>query len=465
MITPPRVDPFATPSGTAPSKPSKTAGKTIDPYAAVTGTTTPMPNPYASPAPESQRATPTAAANTVVPPRIALANQSSIQGLMAVAHLDGWLLTDNLGQNPIAQELVFGTSPSAVPTQPWFYYVPQKGEPSLLCYASDCNLFTVVGKRLPYTGYREVATALKATLKGKLTIATEYSPNATLPTISRLDAGSAELLRSMGITLRSSETLVQYTRAMWGPEGLASHLVAAHHLQELRKEAFATISGRMRAGLTLTELDLQQQLQRSMKMRGIVGPAPVVAFAAHTAYPTYRVTTQSSATLQRGDLILLSLAGRVDKPDTVYAALTGVAVADDKVAPAIARAFNAATAARDEALAVLADRKNTRSGLKGFEVDARVRTLLEQSGLGKNIEHACGHSLDTSLYGHGTDLEDTLMHDNRTILTGTGFALGPGLYFHGEQEFGVRTEVSVFVTATGIQVTTAPQDTIELLLK
>ncbi len=459
-----------------------TANKTIDPYADAVTATTPMPNPYAAPMPTGSApvapiplaprlsavtASPPVIVATpaVPPPRITLSNQSAIAGLLAVARLDGWLLADNGGRNTIAQELVFGSKPQAVPTQPWFYLVPQKGEATLICQAADCVLFAVAGKRLPYAGYRDLPATLKTALKGKLTLAAEYSPKAVLPSVSRLDAGSVELLRGMGITLRSSETLVQYTRAMWGADGVASHLVAAHHVQELRREAFATISGRMRAGQPITEWDLQQQLLRSMKMRGITGPAPVVAFAAHTADPAYRVSSQSSATLQRGELIMISIAARVDKPDSVFAALTGMAIADDKVPATIARAFEAVTSARDLALATLAERRSKRPGLKGFEIDALVRGSLNQSGFGKAIVHASGHSLDTELNGHGADLDDTTMRDNRTILTGTGFAVGPGLYLHGEVEFGVRAEVSVFATTIGIDVTTPAQDSIELLLK
>ena len=382
-----------------------------------------------------------------------------------MARLDGWLLTDNGGRNAIAQELVLGANPLAAPTQPWFYVVPQKGEATLVCQAADCVLFAVAGKRLPYAGYRDLPATLKTALQGKLTLAAEYSPSATLRSASRLDTNSAELLRGLGITLRSSDTLVQYTRAMWGAEGLASHLVAAHHVHELRREAFATISGRMRAGQPMTEWDLQQQLLRSMKMRGVVGPAPMVAFAAHTANAAYRVSSQSSVTLKRGELVMISIAARVDKPDSVFAALTGMAIADDNVPATIARAFEAVTSARDVALATLAERKTKRPGLRGFEVDAAVRAVLSQSGFGKAIVHASGHSLDTLLNGHGADLDDTTIRDNRTIMTGTGFAVGPGLYFHGEGEFGVRAEVSVFATATGIEVTTPAQDSIELLLK
>lgn len=490
------------------AKSRATATKTIDPYAEFANATTPMPNPYAEPPASSPRvpapvsslptapapvsslptapapvatlptaAAPVASLPTALappaaalapagpPPRIALSNQNAIAGLLAVARLDGWLLTDNGGRNAIAQELVLGANQPALPTQPWFYLVPQKGEATLVCQAADCVLFAVAGKRLPYAGYRDLPTTLKTALNGKRTLAAEYSPNATLPSVSRLDAGSAELLRGLGITLRSSDTLVQYTRAMWGAEGLASHLVAAHHVQELRREAFATISGRMRAGQPMTEWDLQQQLLRSMKMRGVTGPAPVIAFGAHTADAAYRVSSQSSATLKRGELVMISIAARVDKPDSVFAALTGMAIADATVPATIARAFEAVTSARDVALATLAERKSKRPGLKGFEIDAAVRAVLTQSGFGKAIVHASGHSLDTLLNGHGADLDDTTMRDNRTIMTGTGFAVGPGLYFHGEAEFGVRAEVSVFATATGIEVTTPPQDSIELLLK
>ena len=503
---PPAIDPASSPVELANVSPtvtprrrgSTTANKTIDPYAEFANATAPMPNPYAAgptapmPAPQPMPSASTATVNPYAapsvakpvvtapaltaasmatpaspppPPRIALSNQSAIAGLLAVARLDGWLLADNGGRNTIAQELVLGTKPQALPAQPWFFLVPQKGEATLICQAADCALFTVEGKRLPYAGYRDLPAMLKTALKGKLILAAEYSPKAILPSVSRLDAGSAELLRGMGITLRSSDTLVQYTRAMWGADGWASHLVAAHHVHELRREAFATISGRMRAGQPMTEWDLQQQLVRSMKMRGVTGPVPVVAFAAHTADPGYRATSQSSATLRRGELVMIRIAARVDKPDTVFAALTGMAIADDNVPAPIARAFEAVTSARDLALSTLAERKSKRPGLKGFEIDAVVRGSLNQSGFGASIVHAAGHSIDTMLQGHGADLDDTTSRDNRTIMTGTGFSVGPGLYFHGDVAFGVRAEVSVFATTAGIEVTTPAQDSIELLLK
>ncbi len=481
-----------TPTANPRRRGGTTANKTIDPYAEFANAIVPMPNPYAAgPAPQPMPSASTVAVNPYVassvakplltapalpasiatpasplpPPRIALSNQSALAGLLAVARLDGWLLADNGGRNTIAQELVLGTKPQALPAQPWFFLVPQKGEATLICQAADCALFTVEGKRLPYAGYRDLPAMLKTALKGKLILAAEYSPKAILPSVSRLDAGSAELLRGMGITLRSSDTLVQYTRAMWGADGWASHLVAAHHVHELRREAFATISGRMRAGQPMTEWDLQQQLVRSMKMRGVTGPVPVVAFAAHTADPGYRATSQSSATLRRGELVMIRIAARVDKPDTVFAALTGMAIADDNVPAPIARAFEAVTSARDLALSTLAERKSKRPGLKGFEIDAVVRGSLNQSGFGASIVHAAGHSIDTMLQGHGADLDDTTSRDNRTIMTGTGFSVGPGLYFHGDVAFGVRAEVSVFATTAGIEVTTPAQDSIELLLK
>jgi Xaa-Pro aminopeptidase len=77
--------------------------------------------------------------------------------------------------------------------------------------------------------------------------------------------------------------------------------------------------------------------------------------------------------------------------------------------------------------------------------------------------HRTGHSIDSDLQGGGADLDDFEVKDSRILTPGTGFTVGPGLYFPGQ--FGVRAEVSVYLAPGGPEITTPVQEEVEALLK
>lgn len=391
--------------------------------------------------------------------RVGLANVTAVQGLLAVQRLDGWLLFDRDGLNPIAQRLV---APAGHPTRAWFYLIPARGKPIALVHRAEARSFDhLAGDKLTYQGYRDLEKQLKVLLKGIASVAVEYSPKAAVPSVSRVDAGTLELIRGAGAKVASSDTLVQYTKAMWGDAGRAAHYVAAHHLVELRKDALAFVAKQLRGNAPVSEADVQQRLVRGMATRGLVGPAPVVAAGAHTADPYYASTAPSP--IRRGDLIVIALAAKVDAPDGVYAATTWCAVADASAPPAIAQAFEAARAARDVATALIIDRARKHRPVTGAEVDAAARSSIKRAGLADRVLHRTGHSIDSDLQGAGADLDDLEVKDARILTTGTGVAVGPGLYV--ADEYGVRTEVSVYLAPSGPEITTPAQDALELLLK
>ncbi len=465
------IDPYATPSKKPAKKPiaKKPAKKPKVPKA-------PAPlDPYAEPVPVAAPATDVAstagaapaagatpAATPTPPPDPANArfDLAAVQGLLAVQNLDGWLLVDLAGQNPIARSLV---AVQGTPSRRWFYLVPRTGEPTILCHTSEAASFAtaVAGHRITYTGYRDLAQALKVLLKGKRTLAMEYSPRGELPSLSRVDAGTIELIRAAGVTVKPSEGLVQFAKATWGPEGRKKHYIAVHHLTELRKDALAFIARQLAAGLPVTERDVQTRLAQGLTTRGLIGPPPVVAFGKNTADPDYVPGPTRAATLARGEVVVISLAGKLD--GGVFAATTWVAVADASVPPVLAKAFETTSLARDEALALVSDRVKRRRAVRGFEVDKAARDFLTRAGAIGRVLHRTGHSLDADLDGSGTDLDDFEVKDRRNLVAGTGFTIGPGLYYAGE--FGVRAEVSVYLGRDGLEVTTPVQDQVELLVR
>jgi Xaa-Pro dipeptidase len=433
--------------------PATSPAQPVDPYA----TPTPLPTPYASPSP-TPLPTPYASPS---PSRSAGGlDLAAVQGLLAVQRLDGWLLHDRDGQNPVARRLV---APDGAPVRSWFYLIPVQGQPVAVVHAAEAGSFArVAGRKITYTSYRDLEKSLRAMLKGKKIVAMEYSAKSALPSLSRIDAGTIELVRGLGVTVRSSDGLVQFTKALWGDAGRKAHFVAVHHLTEVRKEALAFVARQLAAGSTVSEHDVQQRIVKGMTMRGLVGPVPVVAAGANSADPYYVPSAERSANIQRGDVILLSLAGKLDRPTGVYAATTWVAYAGDKVPERVAHAFDVVALARDEALALVADRVRRRRAVKGFEVDRAARAFVGRAGFADRFVHRTGHSIDSDLQGGGADLDDHEVKDTRALVTGSGFTVGPGIYTPGE--FGVRAEVSVYLGRGGLEVTTPSQEQVEALL-
>jgi len=411
-------------------------------------------DPYAAPAAAKDAPAP-------IPPRVGISDLTAVQGLLAVQHLDAWLLYDRDGQNPIALRLV---KPDGRPQRPWFYMIRAKGEPTALVHTSEARNFGhLPGKKLTYTGYRDLDKQMRAMLKGVRTVAVEYSPKAAVPNVSRVDAGTIENLRAAKVQVKSSETLVAYTKAIWGDAGRTAHYVAVHHLAELRKEALALIAKRLLAREPINEYEVQQKLIYNMAMRGLTGPPPVVAAGPNTADPYYVPTAEKSASINLGDVIVIGLAAKLDKPEGIYAAQTWVAVADKTVPDQVQKVFATAKEARDAALTLITERYRKHRAVTGADVDQATRAFFKKAGVVDKVMHRTGHSIDNDLQGGGADLDDYEVKDKRIIQLGTGFTIGPGLYTSGQ--FGVRTEISVYLAPTGPEVTTPPQDAVEPILK
>lgn len=449
-VTPGRPNPKAKPGKGPPTRP-------VDPYAdplvAPPGTLPKLGQdrpvePALGPRPE------------VVPARIGIADVAAVQGLLAVQRLDGWLLFDRAGENPIAARLV---QPEGKPARAWFYLVPARGQPIALVHASEQRSFEhLAGRKLVYAGYRDLDKQLRTMLKGLRTVAVEYSAKAAVPSVSRIDAGTIERIRAAGVQVKSSATLVQFTKAIWGDAGRTLHHIAVHHLVELRKDALAFVASAIRSGQPVTEYDVQQRLLRGMTVRGLASVPPIVAAGINTADPYYVPTAARTSPIARGDLLVLTIALKVDKPEGVWAKQTWIAVVDQRVPEPITTLFETASLARDSALALISARSRKRRPVTGAEVDDAVRAFLSKAGHADKVLHRTGHSIDNDLQGGGADLDNFEVKDTRILTPGTGFTVGPGVYLPGQM--GVRAEVSVYLSPTGPEVTTPAQDFVEAIL-
>lgn len=382
------------------------------------------------------------------------------QAILAVQGLDGWLLAGGR-QNPIAAELV---APEGTPTRQWFYFIPARGAAVLVCHESEAGAFgEVPGKKLEYDDFKAMKARLREALGGASRVAMEYAPKSGIPSLTRIDAGTVELVRSLKVSIASSAELVQFTKALWGPEGRVAHHVAMHHLERLVGAALRHLKAELAAGRRVTEVDLQTFLRRGMATRGLDGPAPIVAAGPHTADPLYAPTLRTDRAIERGDLVILDLAGRVSGAERpVFARLAWVAYVGDQVPDRYATVFARLALARESTIAFVEERAAKKRGVKGFEADQHARKVLADGGLGDKVAHRTGHSLDTSLYGDGANLDDLETHDTRGLVLGSGFTVGPGVYLRGD--YGLRTVTAVHLTRKGVERTGPAQRAISAIL-
>ena len=389
---------------------------------------------------------------------------TAVQAALQAGHLDGWLLYDFHGSNPIASRLLGTAEAAKMTTRRWFYLVPAVGEPRGLVHAIErTTLDAVPGSKTIYAGRQQLEAALTNLLTGMRRIAMEYSRNCAIPYVSRIDAGTIDLIRSRGVEVESSGDLVQQFEAVWDTDALATHRDASERLYRIKDRAFDAIARGLKDGVALTEFSVQQQMAAWFEQEGLVSDsAPVVAAQENAGNPHYLPTEAHTRRIQANELVLLDLwAKRLDNPRAVYADITWVGFTGRAVPDEIARAFGAIAQARDAAAALVMDAAREQKDLRGWQVDRAARDVLEQAGFGEQILHRTGHSLGRDVHGNGVHMDDYETHDDRRLIPGTGFTIEPGVYFDW---FGVRTEINMFYGQREALITGPVQSEIVRLL-
>jgi Xaa-Pro dipeptidase len=367
----------------------------------------------------------------------------AIQRALAAERLDGWLLYDFHGSNPIAQQLTGLAGGVHMTTRRWYYLIPAAGEPRALVHAIEQhNLDHLPGSRIVYAGRQQLDTGLTALLGRSKRVAMEYSPECAIPYVSRLDAGTAEAIRKRGVEIVSSGDLVQQFEATWSAAQLATHREAAAALYRIKDKAFEEASRALTGGRRQTEYDLQQLMVGWFQEEGLVSDAPpVVAIGANAGNPHYLPTAEHNRVIVGDEVLLLDLWGKKAQPGAVFADITWVGATSGQVPTEPAAAFAAIVRARDAAVRLVQERAVAGEDLRGWEVDRAARQVLDESGYSGHVLHRTGHSLGENVHGNGTHLDDYETHDERRLVPRTGFTVEPGLYF---DSFGVRTEINVY---------------------
>ena len=371
---------------------------------------------------------------------------AELRDVLAAANVDGWLLFDFHGLNPVTSRVLGLTGMN---TRRLFVLLPREGEPTAVAHKIELQgLEGFPGRVVPYARWSELHAALAPLVAGRR-LAMEISPEDAVPYLDRVPYGVIELLRRLGATIVPSGSLVSRFAARWSADEADDHRAAAEILASVAREILPQAA--REAGSGLTESALQARVVASVEARGLVfNDLPIVAFGPNAAQPHYEPHPGKDGTLRAGAVILLDLwAGR--SRTTVFADQTWIAFAGARPPERVAQVWRTVRDARDAAVATVQRAAAEARPIAGYEADRAARAVIEAAGFGEAFVHRTGHSIDRDLHGSGPHLDDYETHDERLLVPGIGFSVEPGIYLPGE--FGMRSEVNMFWGERGPEVT------------
>ncbi len=386
----------------------------------------------------------------------------AIQQVLREAGLDGWLFYDFRGSDPLAARILT-LDPARHMTRRWYYLIPAQGTPTKILHKIEPHsLDDVPGEVRLYLSWQEQHEHLQQTLAslGKSPkVSMQYSPLNAIPYISRVDAGTIELVRSLGADVVTSADLVQRFEAVWTDDQYASHRLAADALRQIVDEAFGRVRHEIACGAIFTERDLQQDILARIATRGLHTYAPpIAAVNAHAADPHYSPPEAGSAPIRKDDLVLIDLWAKSKSPGSMYGDITWTGYVGETVPARHAEVFAIVAAARDAAIAFVTQEVGAGRFPRGGDVDDACRRVIRDAGYGDRFIHRTGHSIGEEVHGNGANIDNLETQDNRRLLPRTCFSIEPGIYLPGD--FGIRSEVDVYITereaiVTGVPIQTA----------
>lgn len=395
---------------------------------------------------------------------------AAIQTALDELGIDGWLLYDFRGSNVLARR-VLDIDARAILSRRFFYFVPRVGSPTKLTHRIEAGaLDHLPGEKRIYLRWDELeraVTDLLRTPSGSAAgrkIAMEYSPRNANPYVSRVDAGTIELARSAGAEIVPSGDLIQRFEATWDDDQWRMHLAAAVHTRSAYDVAWGFIAERTRAGQPPKESDVQNRILEHFRAHGLVTDhPPIVGVGPHSGDPHYATTPASDVAIREGDFVLIDLWAKLDQPRSVYSDLTQVAFVGAVTPAKHQEIFRVVAAARDAAIDHARRAFKQGRPLPGWEVDQAAREVIEKAGYGAYFVHRTGHNIGQETHGNGANMDNLETREDRLVARRTCFSIEPGIYL---PEFGVRSEVNVFISPTGEVIVTGgePQTCVPALL-
>ena len=381
---------------------------------------------------------------------------AAVQEHLRAERVDGWLLYDFHGINPIARRLT-AIPADRILTRRWACFIPAQGEPRWLLHAIEAgSLRDVVPDPATYISWREWQDGLRRLLGDARRVAMEFSPGGAIPTVSRVDAGTIELVRSLGVDVISSADLVQVAEAVWSPAQVESHRRTARSLIAIKDLAFAFVAERLHNANPATETEVQALIMRLFRERDLVTDhPPIVAVNDHAADPHFVPREETDRPIREGDVLLIDLWAKERGEEAVYADITWMAYIGQTPPPRLVEVFDIVRRARDAAVALVRERVRNGQAVYGYEVDDAARNVVREAGLAEYFIHRTGHSLGVEVHGNGVNMDNLETRDTRRIIPGIAFTVEPGIYLPHEN-FGVRLEIDCYVSENDLEVTTLP---------
>ncbi len=359
--------------------------------------------------------------------------------------VDGWLFYDFRGNDPLAYRIL-RIDPTRHVTRRWYYWIPAQGNPVKLMHRIEPHILDELpGETQLYVSWSEQRACLARMLTTVKRVAMQYSPMNAIPYISRVDAGTLELIRSLSVDVVTSADLVQRFEAVWTDHQLASHQDATDKLRRIVDEAFEHVGHSVMTHRPINEYGLQQFILSRITDHGLIASTPpIVAVNAHSADPHYGPGPAGSSEIVSGDLLLIDLWAKRLEPGSVYGDITWTGYVGHEIPPRHREVFQIVREARDAALAFVQAHASSGQFPCGWEVDEVCRQVIRQAGHGDRFLHRTGHSIGEEVHGNGANIDNLETRDERRLLPRTCFSIEPGIYL--PEQFGIRSELDVYLS-------------------
>lgn len=383
----------------------------------------------------------------------------AIQGALRERGLDGWLLYDYHATNPIAGRVLGLRQPLS---RRYFALLPAEGRPVAVAHSLERAPWTDwPGAVRPYFTWQELESVLAEALTPGQRIAVEYSEGDRLPQLDRVPAGVLDLIREAGVHPTGSDDLVTLFASAWSADELQSHRRTARTLAETARAAFLRVGEALRDGEEPGEWETKAWILERLEKQNLQDADAIVAVGSNSADGHYEPTKERSAPIEPDNVLLIDLWGR--EPGSVFADQTWMGFTGARVPERVAEVWNVVRRARDAAVEHLRENWGGEPLLTGSAVDRVSRAVVREAGFARNFNHRTGHSIDSELHGLGPNIDSVETRDERALMPGIGFSIEPGIYLKGE--FGVRSEIDVYLSENGPEVTPpAPQTEVFPLL-
>jgi len=379
------------------------------------------------------------------------------------AEVDAWLLYDFRDTNPLARS-VLQLSNRPAGTRRWFYLVKASGSATRIVHGIETGtLDSLAGRKRVYRSWRELHQILKEELSTISTVAMEYAADGNNPYVSRVDAGTIELIRGFGPEIVSSGDLIQRFDATLSQEQWESHLKATEVTTSSFEMAWKLIGDAVRNHGEIEEQAVCDAIMDYFASENMTTyHPPLVARQPHNRLPHYETGTGAETKIRAGDLIMIDQWCKQNSPRAIYSDLTRMAYVGSSVPATYQLVFQVVIDARDRGIQFVRDRCQAEVPIHGWEVDDVVRQVIRDAGYDEAFLHRTGHSLGQEVHGNGAHLDDFEMREERQLIPGSLFTIEPGIYL---DEFGFRSEINVFIDADlEVHVTGGPpQSEIQLI--